>query len=71
MQVLKTVVRKDSCGYTDFTMSRPPLKPDDRKTIYVRVRVTKAERKRIKTRATAAGAKRESEWIREQLLGGQ
>jgi hypothetical protein len=50
-------------------MSRPPLKPVDRKTIYVRVRVTRAERDRIKARARKAGAKKESKWIREQLLG--
>jgi hypothetical protein len=50
-------------------MSRPPLKPADRKTIYVRVRVTSAERAKIKARARNAGAKKESTWIREQLLG--
>lgn len=53
------------------TMGRPKLKPDQAKGMYVRVRVTKAERTRIRKRWKAAGAKNESTWIRDQLLGDQ
>lgn len=64
-----SVVSKSFCDYTDSTMARPPLKAEDVKCYYVRVRVTKAERAKIKRRWKAAGAKNEAVWIRERLLG--
>lgn len=51
-------------------MGRPELSPDEAKSEYVRVRVTKAQRKEIKRRAKAAKAKTTSAWIIGLLLGG-
>ena len=51
------------------TMARPKLKPDQAKSGYVRVRVTKAERARIRKRWKASGVPVESVWIRQLLLG--
>lgn len=50
-------------------MGRPKSKPEDAKSTYVRVRVTKAERAAIKRRWKKAGDKKESIWIRKLLLG--
>lgn len=51
------------------TMGRKKLKLSEAKCEYVRVRVTKAERERIRKRWKAAKAQDESKWIRDQLLG--
>ena len=50
-------------------MGRRKLKPSEAKCEYVRVRVTKAERERIRKRWKSAKAQNESKWIRDQLLG--
>jgi hypothetical protein len=50
-------------------MGRPKTPPDQYKGTCVRVRVTEKERAEIARRAKKAGAKNESVWIRERLLG--
>lgn len=52
-------------------MARPTLKPGEAKDTYVRVRVTKAERAKIKRRwkASDSNEKTEAAWMRKQLLG--
>lgn len=56
-------------------IGRPKSKPSDAKSMYIRARVTKAERAEIAKRAKAAksakSAKTESEWIRQRLLGNE
>jgi hypothetical protein len=54
-----------------LTMARPTLKPGEAKDTYVRVRVTKAERAKIKRRWRASDSKEKTEaaWMRKQLLG--
>lgn len=52
-------------------MGRPQLKKSERKTLYLRVRVTVAERLEITRRTKKAGAKSESAWIRQRLLGDE
>lgn len=50
-------------------MARPKLKPDDRKSHVVRIRVTQAELKKIARRAKDASSKNQTSWIRGRLLG--
>lgn len=50
-------------------MGRPKTPPAKYKGMYVRVRVTQAERAEIARRAKKAKAKNESVWIRQRLLG--
>lgn len=64
-----SVVTQSFCDYTDFTMVRPTLKPDQKKSCYFRVRLTKAERKKITRLAIASKEKDESTWARKRLLG--
>jgi hypothetical protein len=52
-------------------MGRPKIPKDKAKSMFVRVRVSKAERAEIARRAKAAKAKTESEWIRDRLLGDE
>lgn len=50
-------------------MGRPRKTKETSKSVYVRFRVTLAERKELIRRAKEANAKNESAWIRQQLLG--
>lgn len=53
------------------SVGRPKQKPEKYRGVYVRIRVTKAERAEILRRSREAQAKNESVWIRERLLGDQ
>jgi hypothetical protein len=50
-------------------MGRPRLTKETAKSMLVRIRVTPAEREAIMRYWQLAGAKNESAWIRQRLLG--
>jgi hypothetical protein len=50
-------------------MARPKSPPDQYRGAFIRIRVTEKERKKITRLAKQAGAKNDSTWIRDRLLG--
>lgn len=56
------------CDYT-IAMVRPKLKQSKKKNLYVRVRVTKAQREEIMRRWRESGEVTEAAFVRKVLLG--
>lgn len=57
--------------YTDLMAGRPPKTKDEAMSMYIRIRITPADRAAIMRRWKKAKARNESAWIRERLLGGK
>lgn len=69
--MLNSVATRSFRHYTDLTMARPRLKKDKVKACFVRIRVTEAERAKVRLRAKKSGAKNETDWVRQRLLGDE